>query len=204
MTSGDLESPIPQINIMTSSDDVSYGSGSIRTTENRILFYYDITSESCLELNKCLMDMDLKIQTLKLSLGGDYKPTIHLHIQSPGGEIYPAFSTVDTIKSMNTDVYTYVDGLAASAATLISCVGKKRFIGKYGYMLVHELSTVLYGKFSDLEGGFNDTKKLMKVLKDFYKENTKIPMKRLEEILKHDLYLSAQECLDYGLVDEIR
>ena len=43
----------------------------------------------------------------------------------------------------------------------------------------------------------------MKLLKQYYKEYTKIPMKKIDEILKHDLSMSAEECLGYGLVDEI-
>jgi ATP-dependent protease ClpP protease subunit len=45
--------------------------------------------------------------------------------------------------------------------------------------------------------------KLMKVLKDFYKKHTKVPMKKLDELMKRDIWLDAQECLDYGIIDEI-
>jgi ATP-dependent protease ClpP protease subunit len=43
----------------------------------------------------------------------------------------------------------------------------------------------------------------MTSIKDIYKTYTKMPMKKLDEILKHDLWLTAKECLEYGMVDEI-
>jgi ATP-dependent protease ClpP protease subunit len=45
--------------------------------------------------------------------------------------------------------------------------------------------------------------KFMRMIKSIYKEHTKIPMKKLEEILKHDLWFTAEEAITYGLVDEI-
>ena len=55
-----------------------------------------------------------------------------------------------------------------------------------------------------MEDDFYNSKNLMKVLKDFYKKNTKIPMKKLDELLKRDIWLTAKECLQYGIIDEIR
>jgi len=46
-------------------------------------------------------------------------------------------------------------------------------------------------------------KGFMKVIKGIYEQHTKLPSKKLDEILKHDIWFTAQECLDYGLVDKI-
>ena len=43
----------------------------------------------------------------------------------------------------------------------------------------------------------------MRIIKDIYDEHTKIPKKKLKEILKHDLWFDAETCLEYGLIDEI-
>jgi len=43
----------------------------------------------------------------------------------------------------------------------------------------------------------------MVIIKDIYKEDTRLPMKKLDEILKHDIWFTAKECLEYGLVDHI-
>jgi ATP-dependent protease ClpP protease subunit len=70
-------------------------------------------------------------------------------------------------------------------------------------MLIHQLSSGVYGKFSEMEDEIYNCTNLMKLLKDFYKKNTKMPMKKLDELLKKDIWLNAEECVLYGLVDEI-
>ena len=110
---------------------------------------------------------------------------------------------MDLIKNLNTPVYTYVDGFAASAATLISVVGKKRFITKNSLMLVHQLSGSDSGKFDELEDQMTNMKVLMSAIKMIYLNNTDINPLQLNSLLKKDLWLNAETCLLYGLVDEI-
>jgi ATP-dependent Clp endopeptidase proteolytic subunit ClpP len=179
------------------------GSGGISVVDNKVLFYSDIDSESCLELNRILLELDNKLQSLKVDLGEEYSPIIHLHLHSNGGDVFAAFSSINTMSSLKSKVYTYIDGYVASAGTIISCKGHKRFIGKYGHMMIHQLSGEMYGKFAEIEDSFADYSDLMKLLKQYYKEYTKVPMKKIDEILKHDLSMSAEKCLEYGLVDQI-
>ena len=176
----------------------------IRVIENKLFFYGEIEEQSCLELNRILVEMDIKLQNLKNTVGDEYTPIIHLHINTPGGEIYAAFSSVDTILNLKSDVYTYADGLVASAGTLISAVGKKRFVGRHAQMLIHQLSSSIYGTFAELQAGMDSSTQLMKILKDFYKKNTKLPMKKLDELMTKDIYLTADECVSYGIVDGIK
>ena len=175
----------------------------IRVVENKIFFYSDIDDISILELNRILVELDIKLQNLKNVLGSDYTPTIHLHINSPGGSVFSALAAVDTIRALKSKVYTYVDGMAASAATLICGIGTRRFVGAYGHVLIHQLSSEFYGKFSEMEDEIYNCTKLMQLLKDFYKRYTKMPMKKLDEILKRDIWLSAEEAVAYGIMDEI-
>jgi ATP-dependent protease ClpP protease subunit len=71
-------------------------------------------------------------------------------------------------------------------------------------MLIHQLSSGIYGTFAELQAGMDTSTQLMKILKDFYKKNTKIPMKKLDELMTKDIYLSSVECVNYGIVDEIK
>lgn len=190
--------------IFLNTQESQQPSGGIRVIENKIFFYSDIDDQSCLELNRILVELDSKLQSLKTSLGDEYNPIIHLHINTCGGEIYAAFSTVDTILNLKSNVYTYADGLVASAGTLISSVGERRYVGRHAQMLIHQLSSELYGTYADLQAGMDSTTTLMKILKEFYKKNTKIPMKKLDELMTRDIYLTADECLAYGIVDEIK
>jgi ATP-dependent Clp endopeptidase proteolytic subunit ClpP len=208
MNTDEEENTSPQLpNIFITSqgnsDTPTYSGSSIKASDNKILFYGDVEESTSLELNKVLMDVDNKLQHLKISLGNEYDPIIHLHVNTFGGSIFAAFSTIDTMSSLKSKVYTYVDGSVASAGTLITAVGHKRFIGKHGHLLIHQLSSGVYGKFSEMEDEIFNCTNLMKLLKDFYKKNTKIPMKKLDELLKRDIWMMADECLQYGIVDEI-
>ena len=177
-------------------------SGNIKISENKIFFYSDMTEQSALELNHLLHELDQRLRTVSTTFE-DYKPHIKLHINSFGGSLFAAMAVVDTIRNLKSDVYTYIDGAAASAATIISVVGKKRYIGKNSMMLIHQLSTSAYGKFSELEDDMENNKRLMQSIKNIYKQYTKVPMKKLDEILKHDIWFDSNTCLEYGLVDEV-
>jgi len=197
---------LPFIITQKGSDEDSFvpDIGNVKTVgENSIYFYGDVDDDSALELNKTLIELDHKLQKLKVSLGDSYNPIIHLHINTYGGGIFSAFSTVDTIRNLKSLVYTYIDGSVASAGTLITTIGSKRYIGKHAHLPIHQLSSGVYGKFSEMEDEIYNCTNLMKLLKKFYKETTKIPMKNLDELLKRDIWMSAEECLQYGIVDEI-
>ncbi len=176
--------------------------GILQETNNEIYFYAPFNQKSCFELRRLLDAMNLKMITLH----NEYKikpPPIHLHIQSEGGSLYHTLYIMDLIQNLDTDVYTYVDGFAASAATLVSVVGKKRFITKNSLMLVHQLSGSDSGKFNELQDQMNNMSVLMNMIVNTYLEHTKIKKEDLIELLKKDLWLNAETCLNYGLVDKI-
>ena len=61
----------------------------------------------------------------------------------------------------------------------------------------------MWGKYSEMKDDMENSKMLMKKIKDIYRKYTKIPESKLDDILKHDLWWDAEKCLEYGLVDEI-
>ena len=174
----------------------------ISVHENKIYYYAGVNRESASELNKKIGELESKSLTLSNSLG-ILAPPIKLLINSGGGSITAGISSMDTILRTTVPVYTYVDGFAASAATFLSVVGEKRYMSRNSYMLVHQLSSNFWGKYSEFEDEKQNLDLMMKTIKDVYKKYTKLPMKKLDEILKHDLMWDANTCLEYGLVDEI-
>lgn len=198
---GDHNQPPPQIFITNGGS--TNNSGSIRVVENTIFFYSDVVEQAALDLNQALYEVDSKLKMTRNFLGDDFKPHIKLRINSYGGSIFAGLAILDTIRNLSSEVHTYVDGAAASAATIISVAGAKRYIGKNSMMLIHQLSTSNYGKYSELEDDMENNRRLMKSIKDIYKQYTKVPMKQIDEILKHDLWFDSAKCLEYGLVDTI-
>ncbi len=174
----------------------------ISVHENKIYFYSGVSRNSVVELNKKIGEIESKSLNLANTLDIEY-PTIKVFINSGGGSITAGISSMDTILRCKVPVYTYVDGFCASAATFLSVVGNKRFISRNSYMLIHQLSSNLWGKYYEKEDEKKNLELMMDTIKNVYKEYTKVPMKKIDEILKHDLLWDAKTCLKYGLVDEI-
>lgn len=177
-------------------------SGSVFSKNNRIYFYDSVDKGSITELIKLLGDIEEKHLDYAIKNKCDPAP-IYLHINSYGGHVFQAFNAVDYIERMRVPVYTVIDGCAASAATIISVVGKKRFIGKYSFMLVHQLSSSFWGKLDKIEDEVENLRKLMTTIKNIYKKHTKMDKRRLDTILSKDLWWSSEECISQGLIDEI-
>ena len=174
----------------------------ISVQDNKIYFYSGVNRNACCELNKKISELESKAITLSQNLDTP-APPIKLYINSGGGGITSGISSMDTILRSNVDVHTYIDGFSASAATFLSVVGDKRFMSRNSYMLVHQLSSTFWGTYSNFEDEKQNLDLMMKSIKNIYKEYTKIPMKKLNEILKHDLMWDANTCLEYGMIDEI-
>ena len=105
---------------------------------------------------------------------------------------------------MKTPIHTYVQGSVASAATLMSVCGSKRFMYKNSVMLIHQISTsMMYGKYHEFLDEIENQNLLMDKVKSIYKEKTKLDDETLDQMLQHDLWLSADKCLELGLVDKI-
>jgi ATP-dependent Clp protease protease subunit len=172
------------------------------TIDNNIYFNDDITMETITILNKELRNLQNKLLIQSIKFGIE-PPPIKLHLTTYGGSIHASFSTIACIKSLKVPVHTICDGYVASAGTLISVCGSKRFIHRHSNMLIHELRSSLWGKFSDIEEEFGNLKKMMNKIKDIYLEHSKLKKKNLDDILKKDQDFDADECLKYGLVDEI-
>ena len=194
---------------LMSDDDIDSDSlkptkdSSISIGSNQIFFYDDVTRQSVYNLSRQLDATSKALQILKINFNLPTPPPIELYINSDGGEVLSAFSVVDRIKSSPLPVHSYCEGMVASAATLLSVCCHKRYIRKNGFMLIHQLSSGLWGPFEDLKEEVANMELLMKYIKSIYLQHTKISENDLIEILKHDTYLSSEECLKFGLVDEI-
>ena len=174
----------------------------IAVHENKIYYYAGVNRDSAAELNKKIGEIESKSLTLGYNLDMD-PPTLKLLINSGGGSITAGISSMDTILRTKVPVHTYVDGFCASAATFLSVVGEKRFMSRNSYMLIHQLSTNFWGKYSEFEDEKQNLDLMMTTIKNVYREYTEVPMKKIDEILKHDLMWDAETCKSLGLVDEI-
>ena len=176
--------------------------GIIQDVNNDVYFYAPVTQRSCFELKNKLMDLDAKSKIFQVQYKID-PPPIHLHIQSEGGSLYHTLYIIDLIRKMETPVYTYVDGFAASAASLMSVVGAKRYMTDNSLILIHQLSGSESGKYNEMQDQMSNMSILMAIIRKIYLEYTKLDEGTLNALLQKDLWLDSKTCLTYGLVDEI-
>jgi len=169
---------------------------------NRIYFYSEVNRAKNLALNKSLVTISNSLHSRGNALSTD-PGRIYLHINSFGGSVFAGLSSVDYILNSKVPVTTVIDGCAASAATLMGIVGAHRTMHRHSFMLIHQISSTMWGKFEEMKDDMKNSELLMKTIIQLYEEHTRIPRSELSKILKHDLWWDAETCLDYGLIDEI-
>ncbi len=175
---------------------------SISVERNNIYLYGDISPESCEALKNKINELDFNSELFRLSYGTE-PPPINIHIQSNGGSLMNSFYIVDLIESIKTKVNTYIDGYSASAASLINVSGNKRYMTKNSMMLIHQLYSGREGKFAELEDDSENMKLMMGKIKDIYLKKSYLTPDKLDNILKRDIWMDAETCKKYGLIDEI-
>ena len=175
----------------------------VEVYNNAIYFYSEVKRSNNLTLNKKLIEVSNKYINISNSLNLEEIIPINLHINSYGGSVFAGFSSVDYIIQSKAPITTVIDGCAASAATIMSVVGVHRKINRNAYMLIHQLSSGMWGKYEELKDDMKNSDILMERIKQIYRDHTKIPTKKLNDVLKRDLWWDAETCLKYGLVDEI-
>ena len=178
--------------------------GDIYVMQNHVHFYSAITPASVLRLTIELEKLVIESEQTAVSNRSSAQP-VHLHIHSPGGQVHAGFIGYDKIISFRNraPIYTYVEGMAASAATFLSIAGSKRFITPTSFMLIHEPSGMIAGQYTKITEEFSNLKKLVSHMEKIYLTHSNFEVEKLREFLKHDWFISAEECLEYGLVDEI-
>ena len=110
-------------------------------------------------------------------------------------------AAIDFIEQSEIPVYTVIEGATASAGTLMSIVGKKRYIRPHASMLIHQLSSWFGGKMTEIDDDYQNLQQMHESIRQIYTKHTRIDGDDLGELLKHDLWWKADKCIETGLVD---
>lgn len=188
---------------------------------NHIYFYTDVNDSSALEAVKAIKKLNREIISATMTLVDDdvydyiyddtedtdtkvekYNP-IYFHINSSGGSYFAGLAIIEAIRTSKVPVYTIGEGAIASMASLIFLYGKRRFISKHSYYLIHEIRTYMSGTFSNLTDEYDNCKLFMQRLTKMYQERCRIPNKKLKQLLKKDIWLSSEKCLKWKIAHKI-
>lgn len=130
---------------------------------------------------------------------------IKLIINTYGGSLYDANMLIGIIETSETPIYTYCHGKAMSAGFYIFVAGHKRFSTPLATFMYHDGSVGLHNSIEGLQASLNWQVALRDRYDEYILSKTKLPRKIMDESkrIKEDLYMPADEALEYGIVDEI-
>lgn len=178
--------------------------------KDRTLFFAkQVNQASIEELTKHVIEINDNDEFLKKLYSVydiEYKPKpIKIMIDSYGGQVYQILGLLAVIDKSKTPVHTYVTGAAMSCGFMLLIHGHKRFAYKHATPLYHQVGSVAWGKLKDMEESVIEAKRLQEILEKLTLERTKITAKKLEKIYKtkKDWFMTAEEALKLGVVDEI-
>jgi len=130
---------------------------------------------------------------------------ISIYINSPGGVITSGMAIYDTMQFVGCDVSTYCLGQAASIAAVLLAAGTKgrRFVLPNGRILIHQPWGGARGTATDISIQAEEILRMRARLNEILAHHTGQPLKKIEEDVDRDRFLSAEEAVEYGLADQI-
>ena len=167
-----------------------------RLLKDRIIFLGEEVNETT---------ANLVVAQLLFLESEDPKKDIHLYINSPGGMVTGGFAIYDTMQYIKCDVSTICLGLAASMGAFLLAGGTKgkRLALPNAEIMIHQPSGGAKGQATEIEIVAENILKTKKRLNEILAANTGKPVDVIAADTERDHYMSAQEALDYGIIDKI-
>ncbi|MBU0711791.1 ATP-dependent Clp endopeptidase proteolytic subunit ClpP [bacterium] len=135
----------------------------------------------------------------------DSDKDISIYINSPGGTVTAGLAVYDTIKFVGPDVSTICIGQASSMAAVLLAAGAKgkRYALPNSRVMIHQPLGGIEGQASDIQIHANEIIKIKQKLNVILSELTKQPLKKVENDTDRNYFMSSEEAVSYGIVDEI-
>ena len=128
---------------------------------------------------------------------------INVFINSDGGDVFAAQAILSMLKRHDAIVSVFIDGLAASAASVIAMAGDEVFMPANAMMMIHNPWTIAMGNASEFRKLADDLDKIRDSIVAAYAEKTGLDPKQVIEIMDNETWLTAEEAVELGFADEI-
>ena len=130
---------------------------------------------------------------------------IYLYINSPGGEVYAGMGIYDTIQYIKPDVVTMCVGMAASMASVLLAAGTKgkRYALPHSRVMIHQPLGGASGQSTDVQIHARELLKVRAEIDNVLSKHTGQSLEKIHEDTERDNYLTAEEALEYGLIDKV-
>lgn len=169
-------------------------------TDEATLYLYDMIVSTSDEAEwwggVCPMDFITELANITAS-------TIHLRINSPGGDVFAARCIEQAIVESGKTVIAHIDGLCASAATYIALACSKVLMGEGSMFMIHNAWTMAWGDKNDLTKTATLLNKIDSTLANSYAKKSGKETSEIAALMDAETWFSAQEAVDFGFVDEV-
>ena len=128
---------------------------------------------------------------------------IDLYINSEGGSVFEGIGIYNILKRTRAYKRVFIDGCAASVASVIAMAGNAIYMPKSSIQMIHNAWTLTYGNAKELRKTADDLDKINTVVVNAYMSRFKGTEEELKELLDSETYLTADECLKYGLCTKV-
>ncbi len=186
---------VPMVVEQTNRGERSYDIFS-RLLNDRVIFLSDEVNDTTASLVVAQM-LFLEAQ--------DPDKDISFYINSPGGSVSAGMAIYDTMNFIKCDVSTICIGMAASMGAFLLSAGTKgkRFALPHSEIMIHQPLGGARGQATDIEIQAKQILRIKAILNEILAKNTGNPLEIIEKDTDRDNYMTAQEALDYGLIDKI-
>lgn len=171
-----------------------------------IYLYDEIESDSYDWWTGELIESNTSANAIAKALdGADGVEQINVYINSYGGEVKEGLGIYSQLQRVSANVTAFIDGFACSIASVIAMAANKVVMNPASLMMIHRAWTVAAGNAEELRKAADDLEVIDSSIRSAYlnKVGEKMDEKKLTSLLNSETWLTAQQCLDYGLCDEI-
>ena len=124
-------------------------------------------------------------------------------LNSPGGDVFAASQIYNMLKEYNGKVTVKIDGIAASAASVIAMAGSEILMSPVAMMMIHNPATVIYGEASDLQSGIDMLSEVKESIINAYEQKTSLPRNKISKMMDAETWFSAQKAVELGFADKV-
>lgn len=133
----------------------------------------------------------------------DSVKTINVRLNSPGGDVFDGVAIYNQLVQHKAAVNVFVDGLAASAASVIAMAGDKIAVAENGMVMIHNPWSIVLGESADMRKMADTLDKIKETLVTTYAARTKQAVGDISDWMNDELWMTGQEAVDKGFADEV-
>lgn len=128
---------------------------------------------------------------------------ISVWLNSPGGDVFAASQIYTMLKEYNGKVAVKINGLAASAASVIAMAGDEIYMSPVAMMMIHNPATMIFGEAADFQSGIKMLYEVKESIINAYEERTGLPRLKISNMMDAETWFSAQKAVELGFADKI-